>query len=75
MPIKNPPIAFLHRVVKEGPTVDTGVRMTRFVAQKSPAFLSGLKVRVHGLKLNSPSADERVDSIAYFFRTEMFNLN
>lgn len=75
MPIKHSPIAFIHRIVKEGPTIDTGIRMTKCVAQKSPAFQSGLKIRVHGMKLNSPSADERVDSIAYFFRNEMFNLN
>lgn len=75
MPIKKAPIAFLHRVVKEGPTIDTEVNMTHCVAMKSPHYHGRLHRRVYGLKLNSPSADERIDSIAYFFRNEMFNLN
>lgn len=75
MPIKRPPIAFLHRVVAEVPTIDTEVNMTKCVAMQSPHYHGRLHVAVYRLKSGSPSVDERIDSIAYFFRHHMNHLN
>lgn len=54
---------------------DTEVEMTHAVAMKSPHYHGRLHRRVYGLKLNSPSVDERIDSKAYWFRTNMNHLN
>lgn len=62
-------------IVDEGVGHDTEVEMTHAVAMKSPHYFGRLKRRVYGLKLNSPSVDERIDSIAYFFRNEMMSLS
>lgn len=75
MPIKNPPIAFLHRVVDEVPTIDTEVNMTKCVAMLSPHYYGRLHRRVHYLKSTAPSIDERMDAIVYYFRNGMQHLN
>jgi hypothetical protein len=62
-------------IVDEGVAFDTEVEMTKCVAMKSPHYHGRLKRRVYGLKLNSPSVDERIDSISYYFRNHMNNLN
>ena len=68
-------IAAVAAIVEEGVAFDTEVEMTKCVAMKSPHYHGRLKRRVYGLKLNSPSVDERIDSIAYYFRNHMNNLN
>ena len=62
-------------IVDEGVAFDTEVEMTKCVAMKSPHYHGRLHRRVYGLKLNSPSVDERIDSIAYWCRTKMNHLN
>lgn len=68
-------IAAMAAIIDEGVGFDTEVEMTHCVAMKSPHYLSRLHRRVYGLKSNSPSVDERIDGIAYFFRNEMNALN
>lgn len=75
MPIKHSPIAFLHRVVKEGPTVDTGIRMTHCVALKSPTYFAKRDIRDHHLILNSGLPTAKGDARDYFDRNKMWQQN
>lgn len=62
-------------IIDEGVAFDTEVEMTHAVAMKSPHYHGRLHRRVYGLKLNSPSVDERIDSKAYWKRCHMQFLN
>jgi hypothetical protein len=62
-------------IIDEGVATDTEVEMTKCVAMKSPHYHGRLHVAVYHLKSNSPSVDERIDGVAYWFRQQMQFLN
>lgn len=67
-------IAFLHPIVAEVVADDAEVNLTHCMAMKSPGYFSEGRMRVYEFMRKAPTREERTESIAYFFRNELFNL-